>query len=238
MGRQNHIASEALLSYAERQAGAEETARVRAHLETGCRLCADELASWSRIITHLEADRRDAVPEGARQRAFAILEASPPAPTLWQRIIAVLSYDSQLLAAPSPARTQVEVGASRELLYEANGIHIALLCQQIQGQWRVAGQMLSASLSDADGNRAKESNSAASAKTGNANTISTTLENTGENSIGSNWKVLATGPAGQQATDADEWNEFRLPDLRPGAYVFTLRSPQVEIVLPEVELPS
>ena len=206
MGRQNHIASEELLNYAEGNTRGEATERVRVHLATGCSVCAAELAAWSRLVAHLEADREITVPDMARQRAFAIMETSPPAPTLLERILAVLTYDSRVLATPSPARAQVAASSSLELLYEAGGIHIGLLCQQAAGVWYVAGQLLSDPAHSAN--------------------------------LETNWQVSADGQAAPQRVDADEWNEFRLPELTPGIYTFTLRSPSREIVLPVVELPD
>ena len=206
MGRQDHIASEELLNYVEGQANSDAAERVRVHLATGCPSCAAELAAWSRMMAHLEADRGEAVPEFARQRAFAIMEAAPPVPTLLERIIAVLTYDSRAFAVPSPARTYAPAPPSLELLYEANGIHVGLLCHQIRGNWRVAGQLLSEAADPA--------------------------------ALETNWQVLVNGVAAQTSVDADEGNEFRLPELRPGAYTFTLRSPSHEIVLPNIELPN
>lgn len=206
MGRQDHIASEELLNYAEGQADGEAAERVRVHLATGCRSCAAELASWSRMVTHLEADRSAIVPEAVRLRAFAIMEAAPPVPTLLERIVAVLTYDSRAFATPSPARTYAPAPPSLELLYEANGVHIGLLCRQAQGVWRVAGQLLSDPANPAE--------------------------------LETNWQVSADGPTAQRTVDADEWAEFRLPELSPGMYTFTLRSPRHEIILPDVELPD
>ncbi len=206
MGRQDHIASEELLNYVEGQANGEAAERVRVHIATGCRSCANELAVWTRMLAHLEAGRGEAVPDAIRQRAFAIMEAAPPVPTLLERIVAVLTYDSRAFAVPSPARTYAPAPPSLELLYEAEGIHIGLLCHQMQGGWRVAGQLLSETAAPA--------------------------------ALDTNWQVSVNGVGAQTSVDTDEWNEFRLPELRPGVYTFTLRSPSREIVLPEVELPD
>ena len=206
MGRQNHIASEELLDYADGQADGAMMERVRAHLATGCSVCAAELAAWNRVVTHLEADRVGAVPEAARQRAFAIMEATPPAPTLLERIVAILTHDSRQSAVPSFARANGQEISVIELLYSANEIHVALLCHQIQGDWRVSGQLLSDPASS--------------------------------DALETNWQVAADGAAAEQSFDADEWNEFLLPELRPGVYTLTLRSPRREIVLSDIELPN
>lgn len=206
----DHIVGEELLEYAEGQAEARLAERVRVHLATGCPVCNQELAAWTRIVGCLQADQKGDVPEWVRQRAFAIMEPTPAAIPLLERIMAVLVGDSRLRALPSLARTVAEPTPALELLYEAGGIHVGLLCRYVQDAWQIAGQLLPAP-SDAS--------------------LPAPMQET-------TWKVVADSAAGQQTTDADEWNEFHLPELRPGTYALTLRSPRTEIVLPELELPD
>jgi hypothetical protein len=139
MLNRGHIATEDLLDYAENLAGASLRARVRAHLESGCEQCTEELQTWTRVVATLQADRAFTPPETARQQAFALFERLERLPSLPERILAALVFDSrrQFLSAGS----RQEGSVSFELLFEAGGITIDLLCERERDQWQIAGQV-------------------------------------------------------------------------------------------------
>jgi hypothetical protein len=137
-----HIADDVLLDFAEDRADTATAARVRQHLDTGCTHCATELTFWSRALSALEADRAPAPPAVVLQAAFALFDRlAPKKTTLWQRVVATLAFDSRVQPALAGARDTG--GASFQLLFEAEGADIDLLCERGQRGWHITGQALS-----------------------------------------------------------------------------------------------
>src|SRR5438128_1229364 len=71
---ERHVSAELLLDYLENRAEAEMATRVRAHLDTGCARCADELATWTRLLATLHACQSIAPPGEVVERAISIIE--------------------------------------------------------------------------------------------------------------------------------------------------------------------
>ena len=141
MPASGHIPEERLQDFAEDRLGAAEAARVRVHLATGCRQCAEELAVRTRMLTALQADRAPAAPAAVLERAFALFETLERAPSLLERIVAALVFDSRLQPVPAGARAMGEA-ASFKLLFEAGEATIGLLCARKDDHWQIAGQIL------------------------------------------------------------------------------------------------
>src|SRR5579871_5082107 len=116
MLKQAHIAEDVLLDYAENRTDASTSARVRAHLDTGCAKCAAELAAWYRVLPVLESGKAPALPQAELQRAFDLFDRIERKPTIWQRLQAALVFDS---------RTQPLLAGARDL-----------------DRWNIAGQVL------------------------------------------------------------------------------------------------
>jgi hypothetical protein len=148
MRDQEHIPAEVLLEYAESRVDQEVAARVRAHLGTGCPYCARHVTFWTRALAALRRDATPAPPAHVVERAIALFDRGPesaaqPAlrPSPWASIVARLTFDSRIQQAPVGVR---DVGApSFQLLFEAEGIEIDLLCECDAGVWRITGQAIS-----------------------------------------------------------------------------------------------
>lgn len=135
-----HLPVEILVGYAEDQLDAPDAERVRAHLAAGCARCERELASWSRCFSALQADRAPAAPEVVLQRLYSVYDRYEAPPTLWERICAMLVFDSRLQPALAGARDAS--AGSFQLLYEGQGTEIDLMCEPDADGWQIAGQAL------------------------------------------------------------------------------------------------
>src|SRR5947209_20314172 len=90
-----HITAEVILDYAENRLDAGTVARVRDHLATGCKLCAEELSFWERVLPRLHAESASAAPQSVLQRAFALFDSVERKPALLERVLAALVFDSR-----------------------------------------------------------------------------------------------------------------------------------------------
>jgi hypothetical protein len=155
MERDEHFPAEILLDYIENRAAADTVAQVAAHLEGGCARCAQEIAAWQRLLGALHAYPASAPPEPVRQRALNIFEQSAaahgsPAPSVFAPrpvsrvpglavILARLAFNSRVQPAQFGTR---DAAPSFQLLFEADGTEIDLLCELQDTRWRVTGQAL------------------------------------------------------------------------------------------------
>lgn len=135
-----HIADEMLLDYLEQRGGPATERAVRGHLATGCSQCASSLKYWQNMLNVLENDTTVAVPQEVLNRASALITLRTPVPSLRQKVVASLRFDS---------RVQEVTGArdadrsSFKLLFEAPDTRIDLLCERAGSDWSIAGQVLS-----------------------------------------------------------------------------------------------
>jgi hypothetical protein len=136
-----HFQPEVLLDFQEGRVDVDTAARVRAHLDEGCVRCAVEMAFWNRVLGGLQADRAPAPPEEVVQRAFALFNDFERQPTAWRRILAALVFDSRQRTATAGARDLGDT--SFKLVFDAENTRIDLLCEQSNGSWQIAGQVLS-----------------------------------------------------------------------------------------------
>jgi hypothetical protein len=142
-----HLTTEELLSYLEGRAG--DGARVRSHLEGGCGRCVGELEAWRGVLGLLRTSNSFAPPPGVVQNAFAIFDGFQPRPSAWQRLVASLTFDSRTQAGLAGAR---DVRSdSFQLLFEAEGLDIDLLCERTVEGWRISGQAVAADAEGAPG---------------------------------------------------------------------------------------
>jgi hypothetical protein len=140
-----HVPDELWADYLESRSDAAATEQIDAHLETGCKECAKELAEWRRLFGALEDDRSEpAVPEFVLRRAMNLFRAEEfLSPSVWQKIAASLVFDSRTtltLAGARSAATQ-----SFNLVYEASEASIYLWCERDHQSWHVMGQVVPAS---------------------------------------------------------------------------------------------
>src|SRR5689334_1544421 len=142
MSEVEHLTTDELLAYLEDMAKPSVVKRVSAHLDGGCEECGRAYADLSRIVSALEADRGFAVPEGTRQRAFAIFDPAP-ARSLGERIVATLISDSRLWPQAAAARAFPVEHSAIELIYEAREVYVGLFCKRSLGLWGISGQVFS-----------------------------------------------------------------------------------------------
>jgi hypothetical protein len=133
-----HIADEVLLDYLEDRLDAAGAAQVRDHLDSGCAQCAGELDSWKSTLTALAADCEPGPPEALRQWAFALFGRVGPKPSVLERIVAKLRFDSRLQPVLAGARNVG--GPAFQLLYAAGDTDVDLLCEPDDGSWQITGQ--------------------------------------------------------------------------------------------------
>jgi hypothetical protein len=138
--RQEHPEVEAVLLYAEGRADAHTSASVEAHLSSGCASCREAVAFMDDVIGTFRADAALAVPVEVRQSAMELFRSRARQPSVLQRLVATLVFDSRMQPAMAGARSAA-VG-SFHLVYEAPALSIDLACEAVSDQWRVMGQAL------------------------------------------------------------------------------------------------
>jgi two-component system cell cycle sensor histidine kinase/response regulator CckA len=101
----DHLTARDVLSYAEDRADGATCTRIRGHLESGCRRCAQEVAFWARLLCALRPEPADLQtgacegvgcelqPEEILQRAMAAFDQLAPQPSLWERIVSGLTAE-------------------------------------------------------------------------------------------------------------------------------------------------
>jgi hypothetical protein len=210
MRSRDHVADEVLLDYAEEKVDAATAARVRAHLQAPCAACRAGLDAWQRVLAAMAADRAAGPPAWVVARAFDLFERREPAPSVWERMTAALTFDSRLQPALAGAR---DAGSgSFQLAFTAGELSVDLLCEPGPGSWRITGQALAPAAPEL-GWRVRV--------------------------VPAGYATPAPSPAAAGApveTETGALGEFDLAGLPPGRYQLTLRESQREVVLPEIEL--
>jgi hypothetical protein len=118
---------ERFIDYLENQLDPSEAAGLTAHLNTGCKHCA-EIRDWYQRVRELTAsDESVEPPSWVFKRAVRIFESQPGRPHIVERIghaIASLVFDS--LARPAIAGIRSTETTNRQLLYRAGDYSIDL----------------------------------------------------------------------------------------------------------------
>jgi hypothetical protein len=120
-------------------------AEMQAHLQTGCRRCAELVASLAVVEDTFSRDRANAVPDALVSRARALFR--PAAAPSWRdlpRLAASLIFDS--FAEPSLAGVRSAGSFSRMLSFEADELRLDVRVEQEHGAAALAvtGQISSA----------------------------------------------------------------------------------------------
>jgi len=143
---QEHIADEILLDYLEQRGGPATDRKVLAHLATGCSECQENLNYWQKMLNVMQDSTVISTPEPVLNRAFALFEVRETAPSLRQKVMATLRFDSRV--QPELAGTRDGDRTSFKLLFEAPDTRIDLLCERSGLDWSIAGQVLSLETKD------------------------------------------------------------------------------------------
>lgn len=139
----NHIPFAKLADLAEGTLAPDERNDVMAHASS-CSRCSARIAQLEGVITTMRADHSQDAPRDLIQYATGLFENRSAAdkPSLAQRILAVLSFDS-FQSAPAFA---VRGGQpqTRQLLYSAGDYDLDLRIAQSGQTWKLSGQLLGA----------------------------------------------------------------------------------------------
>lgn len=150
-------------------------------------------------------------PEHVVQRALDLWQMSRRAqagPNLIRRIIAVLTFDSSGMS-PAAFGMRSAAGTMRQMLFSAEGHDVDLRISPIEG----------------------DSNDPSQARWQLSGQV------LGPDCSGALVLTDSNGSAVRQST-LDDLGEFRLPAVRSGSYVLTLRLVETEIVLSTIDIPQ
>jgi len=139
----SHIPYERLVDWAEGRLAPDQQATVAAHLAT-CTRCRAEAERVERMVNAMRADDSRDAPPAVLARALQLFRtrAVTPAPSLVQRIVAALRFESTPLTPGFGLRG--ESAAVRQLIYTAgdSAIDIDLRIEPAADGWQVSGQLL------------------------------------------------------------------------------------------------
>jgi anti-sigma factor RsiW len=139
----SHIPYERLVDWAEGRLAPDQQATIAAHLAT-CTRCRAEAERVERMVNAMRADDSRDAPPAVLARAVQLFRtrAVTPAPSLVQRIVAALRFESTPLTPAFGLRG--ESAAVRQLIYTAgdSAIDIDLRIAPAAGGWQVSGQLL------------------------------------------------------------------------------------------------
>ncbi len=139
----SHIPYERLVDWAEGRLAPDQQAAVAAHLAT-CTRCRAEAERAERMVNAMRADDSRDAPPAVLARAVQLFRtrAVAPAPSLVQRIVAALRFESTPLTPAFGLRG--ESAAVRQLIYTAgdSAIDIDLRIEPAADGWQVSGQLL------------------------------------------------------------------------------------------------
>lgn len=138
--RPNHIPFSRLVDWVEKRLTAEEDAQLQHHIDN-CSHCQQEVAQLERLIGIMRSDTAIDPPPAVIARALRIFQPrhTPATPSLLQRVVAALQFDS---AQFSPALSLRAVATPRQLLYSAGAYDLDLRLMPHQGAWLLSGQVL------------------------------------------------------------------------------------------------
>lgn len=142
----NHLPFAKLADLAEGHLSATEQESSRAHL-AACRRCAEKVANLKSVVGLMRTDAGEDAPPALVSRAVNLFRSRAAAaralkePSLVQRIIAALSFDS-LQMSPAYGVRSGQVAAARQLLYSAGEYDVDLRVTQSGETWSVSGQVL------------------------------------------------------------------------------------------------
>lgn len=140
-----HLPFDRLIALVEGRIDVAERAQLISHLDR-CRRCRTEVAQLARLIGLMRSDATVDPPPAVVTRAVRLFRPTPAAPSsLWQRLVAVLHFDSaqRALAFGVRTATDAEIPSARQFLYSAGEHELDLRVTPAGERWIVAGQVLS-----------------------------------------------------------------------------------------------
>jgi hypothetical protein len=135
-----HIDYETLLDYLEGRSSKEGKGRVEMHLAQPCALCDRRIALLRKVLVSVAGDRALAPPESVLQQAFGIPQHEPiHRPGLLTRLIATLSFDSDLQSSPVLTRGSAR---ERQVLFNTGQVDIDFKIKEEHGDYDLLGQVM------------------------------------------------------------------------------------------------
>lgn len=133
-----HIEFDTLLDVADRRL--DQNAEQAAHLDN-CTPCAEELLRLQNLLALMKDDKAADAPRDVLSYAVNLFARREQKPTLVQRIVAALSFDSSERAPAYGVRSGATT--SRQLIYSAGENDIDLrINEEENDNWVIAGQVL------------------------------------------------------------------------------------------------
>jgi anti-sigma factor RsiW len=139
----SHIPFHRLVDWVEATLSTEEQLQLQQHLER-CSQCRDALAEVKQLISLMQSDQAIDPPPAVTARALRIFQprVAAPAPSLLQRIVATLQFDT--LQSPLAMGMRSGAAPSRQLLFRAGDYDLDLRLTPTENAptWTIAGQVL------------------------------------------------------------------------------------------------
>lgn len=136
-----HLSLTKLADLAEGRMATTERTISSAHLST-CGRCAAKFTRLEHVLGLMRTDKTEDAPPELVSRALHLFRprAAVKAPSLRERLVAALSFDSLQMSPAYGVRSGQ--AASRQLLYSAGDYDLDLRITQISEGWVVSGQVL------------------------------------------------------------------------------------------------
>lgn len=136
-----HLLFEKLADMAEGRLLASERATAEAHV-SGCSRCSSQLARIEQTVNSMRTDEAEDAPRHAVASVLNLFRTRAQAsePSLVQRVLAALSFDSTQLTPAYGVRSGQ--ATARQMLYSAGANDIDLRVQPSGEAWVVSGQVL------------------------------------------------------------------------------------------------
>lgn len=139
----SHIPYERLVDRAEGRLTHTQTVALDEHL-AGCVRCQEEEARIEHMVAAMRHDESIDAPPALIARAVAIFRArvAEPAPSLFQRLVAVLSFENTTLTPALGLRSSGS--GERQMIFTANEYDVDLRMAAGEAGWVISGQLLGA----------------------------------------------------------------------------------------------
>lgn len=140
-----HISFTELADIAEDHSSA--SAEILQHL-AACSHCSQELRAIRQTLALMKSDHTEAAPVELVNYAKNLFrgQRGAPKPSLVERVLAVLAFDSLTVAPGFGLRSGLAAG--RQLIYSTEMADIDLRVSPQSGEWEIAGQILGSSHSE------------------------------------------------------------------------------------------
>jgi anti-sigma factor RsiW len=136
---------ERLVDLVEGRLAASERRTVEAHV-AACARCAERVARLERVTGLMRTDASVDAPRRLVADAVALFRARGAgparAPSLVERIVATLTFDSSRLAPAFGVRSSAPTPDSRQLIFSAGPRDIDLRLARVGDAWAISGQVL------------------------------------------------------------------------------------------------